>query len=300
LHTRLLSTWHGFRKEGVNTCTNTVNSTDIANRIVEAILAQKLQPGARLGEQALSMLFDCSRTLVREALMQLAARGIVTVSSRRGWYVVQPSQAEARETFEARRVIEMGLIRSAKPMAPAALKRLTEHLKEEQAALAGNDVGQRSYLLGDFHVCLAECLGNQLLADTLRDFTARTTLIAMLYQSTHDAHQSCAEHVAIVAALKAGDTAEAERLMDQHIGQVQSALNVQADTDPLAELRAALSPLGRTAPGTSTAPAAKGSKADSAKPLNPKARKQLTRLAATAGTDSPTTTPPDTYLGALL
>ena len=64
---------------------NRVTSSDIARRIVEAILAQKLMPGTRLGEQALSMLFDCSRTLVREALMQLAARGIVQVSSRRGW-----------------------------------------------------------------------------------------------------------------------------------------------------------------------------------------------------------------------
>lgn len=282
-----------------------MNSTDIANRIVEAILAQKLQPGARLGEQALSMLFDCSRTLVREALMQLAARGIVTVSSRRGWYVVQPSQAEAREAFEARRVIEMGLIRSAKPMAPAALKRLSEHLKEEQAALAGNDVGQRSYLLGDFHVCLAECLGNQLLADTLRDFTARTTLIAMLYQSTHDAHQSCAEHVAIVAALKSGNHAEAERLMDVHIGQVQSALNVQADTDPLAELRAALSPLGRATP-TAPIATAHDSKAETTRlaPEAPKARKTRARTARLAlpvtDTSSPTTNPPDTYLGALL
>ena len=279
-----------FSQRGINLKANTLNSTDIANRIVEAILAQKLQPGARLGEQALSMLFDCSRTLVREALMQLAARGIVTVSSRRGWYVVQPSQAEAREAFEARRVIEMGLIRSAKPMAPAALKRLSEHITEEQAALAGNDVGQRSYLLGDFHVCLAECLGNQLLADTLRDFTARTTLIAMLYQSTHDAHQSCAEHVAIVAALKSGNHAEAERLMDQHIGQVQSALNVQADTDPLAELRAALSPLGR--PAASAADASPG-----------KVRKTRLATAPTAATthatDS-TTPPPETYLGALL
>ena len=85
-----------------------MNSKDIADRIVEAILAQKLMPGTRLGEQALSMLFDCSRTLVREALMQLAARGIVQVSSRRGWFVVQPSKSEAREAFEARRVIETG------------------------------------------------------------------------------------------------------------------------------------------------------------------------------------------------
>jgi DNA-binding GntR family transcriptional regulator len=225
-----------------------VNSTDIANRIVEAILAQKLQPGARLGEQALSMLFDCSRTLVREALMQLAARGIVTVSSRRGWYVIQPSQLEAREAFEARRVIETGLIRSAAPLLPTALARLHHHLQEEQAALTASDIGQRSFLLGDFHVCLAECLGNQLLADILRDLTARTTLIAMLYQSRHDAHQSCEEHVYIVAALERGDHAEAERLTSLHIGQVQAALSVKADTDPLAELRAALTPLAASSP----------------------------------------------------
>ena len=227
-----------------------MTSSDIAERIVEAILAQKLAPGSRLGEQALSMLFDCSRTLVREALMQLAARGIVTVSSRRGWYVVQPSEAEAREAFEARRVIETGLIRSAAPMDPSRLDKLQRHLREEQEALAGSDVGRRSFLLGDFHVCLAECLGNQLLADTLRDFTARTTLIAMLYQSTHDAAQSCQDHVEIVQALAAGDTARAETLMARHIGQVQQALRLDtAAHDPLAELRAALAPVARPAAG---------------------------------------------------
>jgi DNA-binding GntR family transcriptional regulator len=221
-----------------------MTSSDIADRIVEAILAQKLAPGARLGEQPLSLLFDCSRTLVREALMQLAARGIVTVSSRRGWFVVQPSAGEAREAFEARRVIETGLIRSAGPMESVQLDRLRRHLHEEQQALVDSDVGRRSYLLGDFHVCLAECLGNQLLADTLRDFTARTTLIAMLYQSTHDAAQSCQDHVNIVQALEAGDTARAEALMAQHIGHVQQTLRLDtAATDPLAELRAALAPV---------------------------------------------------------
>ena len=60
-------------------------SADISERIMEAVMAQKLAPGSRLGEQQLAMLFDCSRTIVREALTRLAARGIVTVSSRRGW-----------------------------------------------------------------------------------------------------------------------------------------------------------------------------------------------------------------------
>jgi DNA-binding GntR family transcriptional regulator len=225
-----------------------VSSTDIAQRIIEAILAQRLAPGTRLGEQNLSMLFDCSRTLVREALVRLAARGIVTVSSRRGWYVVQPSHDEAREAFEARRVIETGLIRRHGAVDKAAIKRLRQHVKQEQAALKGSDVGQRSYLLGDFHVCLAECLGNQLLADTLRDYTARTTLIAMLYQSTHDAVQSCQDHVDIVEALERGDVAQAERLMEDHIGQVQAALRLAPVDDPLADLRQALAPVKPPAP----------------------------------------------------
>jgi DNA-binding GntR family transcriptional regulator len=50
--------------------------------VVEAILAQKLAPGERLGEQALAENFGVSRTMVREALMQLQARGFVEVQSR--------------------------------------------------------------------------------------------------------------------------------------------------------------------------------------------------------------------------
>lgn len=225
------------------------NASDISNRIIEAVMAQKLAPGSRLGEQQLAMLFDCSRTIVREALTRLAARGIVTVSSRRGWYVIEPSPSEAREAFEARRVIEMGLIRCTTEVSKSAIKKLKAHIKTERAAVKGTDVGLRSYLLGDFHVCLAECLGNSLLADTLRDFTARTTLIAMLYQSTHDAAHSCEEHGRIVQALEASDWTLAEQLMQNHIGHVQDALRLQpVSGDPLAELRSALSPVTESPP----------------------------------------------------
>jgi DNA-binding GntR family transcriptional regulator len=228
---------------------NMTNAAEISQRITQAVMAQQLEPGGRLGEQQLAMLFDCSRTVVREALMHLSARGIVTVSSRRGWYVIEPSLPEAREAFEARRVIELGLIRCAPKLSGAAVKKLKSHVRREQVAVKGDDVGLRSFLLGDFHVCLAECLGNQLLADTLRDFTARTTLIAMLYQSTHDATKSCQEHGAIVAALEANDLTLAERLMQEHIGSVQSALKLQAPSeDPLAGLRNALRPMVSRAP----------------------------------------------------
>lgn len=268
-------------------------ANDISNRIMEAVMAQKLAPGSRLGEQQLAMLFDCSRTIVREALTRLSTRGIVTVSARRGWYVVEPSQDEAREAFEARRVIELGLLHQLKARAvdPGALRQLKNHLAREKAALAGSDVGMRTYLLGDFHVCLAECLGNALLADTLRDYTARTTLIAMLYQSSHDAAQSCADHVRIVEALEAGDIDRAETLMAEHIGTVQAALRLQAQNDPLAELRDALAPVAKAPP-----PAAK---------KRPAVRKAMasTSPASPVSPASSTPSPSDdgsAYLGALL
>ena len=220
----------------------------IADRIVDSILAQKLAPGARLGEQQLADLFGVSRTIVREALARLAARGMVEVNSRRGWFVVQPSPDNAREAFAARQVIETGLLQSlARPLERAALKRLKQHLAQEKAAVAAADAGERSFLLGDFHVCLAECAGNSTLADILRDLTARTTLIATLYQSNHEAALSCREHAGIVAALERGDHPQAIDLMREHIENVAAHLSPSASPDPLSSLRAALSPVGRQA-----------------------------------------------------
>lgn len=181
----------------------------------------------------------------------------MTVSSRRGWYLIEPSLDEVREAFEARRVIEMGLIRCTTEVSKSAIKLLKRHISKERAAIKGNDAGLRSFLLGDFHVCLAECLGNTLLADTLRDFTARTTLIAMLYQSSHEAAHSCAEHAEIVTALELGEWAVAEHIMQRNIGNVQAALKLQYPAaDALAELRYALRPLTEDATQAPTSAAA--------------------------------------------
>lgn len=221
-----------------------INPTTIAERVVESILAQKLAPGERLGEQALADHFGVSRTMVREALMKLQTRGFVQVQSKRGWYVVQPSLEEAQDAFAARRIVEAGIIAAqGRPLA-SAIRHLRAHIAEEQRAIDGADAATRAFLLADFHVCLAQQLGQRLLCDVLRDLTARTTLAATLYQSSHDARQSCQEHAAIVAALETGDTERARALMMEHIGHVQQALQTDMPADPGAQgLRATLAPL---------------------------------------------------------
>ena len=114
----------------------------IADRIVDAILAGRLAPGQRLGEQALADLFGCSRTLVREAMARLSARGMVEVNARRGWFVVQPSLDEAREAFGARLALETGLLHGLDgPLPKAAIRQLKDHVAREQAAIRAADAG---------------------------------------------------------------------------------------------------------------------------------------------------------------
>lgn len=222
------------------------NQIQIAQQVVDSILAQKLAPGERLGEQELADLFGVSRTLVREALMMLQARGFVEVQPRRGWYVVEPSVEDAHDAFSARRVIEAGILASAvdegRPL-QAITRRLRAHIAEEQQAIDGADAATRAFLLADFHVCLAEVMGHRNLADILRDLTARTTLAATLYQSPLDAGASCTEHEAIVDALETGNVALARQRLLNHIGNVEAALNPGEPQSARDRLRDSLSPL---------------------------------------------------------
>ena len=197
----------------------------IAQRVVDSILARKIPPGERLGEQELAGLFGVSRTVVREALMQLQARGFVEVRPRSDWFVIEPSFDDALQTYAARRVIEPGMLHDTGKPLQSVLKRLRAHVAEERKAIATTDAATRSVLLADFHVCLADCLGNRFLTSMMVDLSARTTLVSALYQSTTDAQVSNDDHAAIVAALAAGDTARAADLMRRHIDTLTARLD---------------------------------------------------------------------------
>ncbi len=166
------------------------------------MLVRKLAPGSRLGAQQLAELFGVGSTRIREALTRLVTRGIVTVSARRGWYLIEPNQEDERDAFEARRVLELGRLGHAQRPSQDAIRKLRQNVEREHASLKDQDVATRGFLLGNFHICLCESFGNTLLADSLRDLTTRTTLTTMQYQSSHHAKQSYGKHIGIVAALE--------------------------------------------------------------------------------------------------
>ncbi|MGO6969583.1 GntR family transcriptional regulator [Rhizobium leguminosarum] len=223
----------------------------IEETIVSGILSAKIRPGTRLSENQLATLFSVSRTRVREAMMRLETRGIVHVSPRRGWFVVEPSAEEAIAVYEARRVIEAGLLRSMRVLTDEGSKALDVHLNEEKTAMAAGDRQRLTYLMGDFHIRIAELSGNAIIVDILRDLTARTILISMLYQSEFHAAQSHDGHCRIFEAMQAGDFVRAAELSMEHLDEVEMGLDLTTRPDPLSELRSSLSLPPKTVPSVS-------------------------------------------------
>lgn len=197
----------------------------IVNALTRAIVDHRLQPGSKLAEQKLADHFGVSRTLVRQALIQLAQNRLVTLEPARGAFVSAPSTDEARQVFAVRRMLEAEMARAfVRSSTPAHVKALKEHVAQERAALEGDDAAARNQLLGDFHVRMAELLGNEVLAQILRDLTSRCSLITLMYQSASAAEHSQEEHTQILKALAARDEERAVQLMTEHLQHVEESL----------------------------------------------------------------------------
>ena len=84
---------------------------EIVEKIYAAILEHRLAPGTKLGEDRLAGIFSTSRARVREVLARLANERVVDLVPQRGAFVAKPTVEQAADVFEARRLIEPGIVR---------------------------------------------------------------------------------------------------------------------------------------------------------------------------------------------
>jgi DNA-binding GntR family transcriptional regulator len=205
-----------------------MNSTPtgfIVESLTRAIVEHKLQPGEKLVEQKLADQFGVSRTLIRQALFKLSQNRLIRMEPARGAFVSAPSVAEAQQVFAVRRILESGMTRAfMQQVTPAQIKALKSHITKETSAIQRKDVAARTSLLGDFHVRMAQLMGNEVLAALLTDLISRCALITLMYQSSTDAEHSHDEHTAIVKAIEARDEEQAVALMSEHLLHVEQAL----------------------------------------------------------------------------
>ena len=126
-------------------------SQDVTASLREAILAGDLQPGERIGQDAIARQHGVSRVPVREALRQLETEGLVTQTPHAGARVASFGLDEVPELYQLRELIEPLVLRSS----VARLSDLQlDDLKVRMGQVMANQDNVQAWLLQDrlFHL----------------------------------------------------------------------------------------------------------------------------------------------------
>jgi DNA-binding GntR family transcriptional regulator len=199
---------------------------DVASQLRNYIFDGQLRPGSFIDEVTLCELWSISRTPLREALKVLTAEGLVRHEPRRGCFVNEVTQQDLDDIFPVIALLEGRCAFDATQRAtPADVQALEVwHQRLQQHAEAGriNDYYEANFAI---HEAIIQLANNKWLAQTI-DGLRKILKLARLQQlhAPGRLKQSLAEHLAIFAALKAGDAAGADTAMRNHLLQQREAL----------------------------------------------------------------------------
>lgn len=205
----------------------------IADRIEQMILSDTTQVQQKLpSEQTLASGFGVSRPVIREALMILKERGLVTPRQGGGSYITIPKTTQVMETvgrlalmrnigmedvLAVRIQLEAMAARlAAENAAPAQIKTLRD-INREMAEQKG-DLTQRVQLDLKFHKRIATLSGNKMLEVFVESMNG---LLAPMLKSSLCLPMANEDgirfHDRIVEALLSGDADKSERIIREHL-----------------------------------------------------------------------------------
>jgi DNA-binding GntR family transcriptional regulator len=207
---------------------------DVYERIREAILSRRFQPGERVDIPALAKTFDVSQMPVRQAIGRLADVGLVEIIPRSGTFIAQIDPREIAETFEVRCALERLACESAVGNAAAedlaAIQALVDAMDE---TVDDPDRRRRHEELNtEFHRRLVQLSGNRKLFQIYEDLEAHIK-IARVHSASEEwsarVVQEQAEHRVIVDALRRRQAGEMADALTNHIRRAQR--NLLADLE---------------------------------------------------------------------
>lgn len=206
---------------------------EISDKILGAVWEHRLPPGTKLVEEKLAAVFGVSRTKIRLALARLSHDGILTIEPNRGTFVSSPTVEQARQVFDARRLLEPALMRAlcSSGVRREQLQRLRKNIALEGEARSRNDRRATIRLSGEFHVLLAGLGQNAYVGRYMRELCSLTCLVIALYDAPGTPACPHHEHIAIVDALEARDAETACALMLEHLDHVENTLRLEMPAD---------------------------------------------------------------------
>lgn len=224
--------------------------------LVRDIESGALEPGSRLPtEQQLSTRLGVSRNVIREAIAQLRADGLVEARQGVGAFVLAPEQRASiridrqtlKEAGNIERLFELRSILETEAASLAATRRTPEQLAAIKAHLdrmGGEEKWEEGSIDADlaFHREIARATGNNYI-HTFISFVCeqirQTIYIARRTNPLHDlVRVNVDEHVRVYEALSRQDAAAAAEAMRAHIrGAAERAGVKTAQARPARRLR---------------------------------------------------------------
>ena len=177
------------------------------------------QPGeVRLDERQLAQDLGVSRTPVREAMAQLEREGFVRSVPRRGIFVVRKTKEEVIELITAWAALESMAARLITQIASeeeiATLRKM--FTKFENGELHAR-LDEYSEVNIEFHQAIIKMSRNRVLTDLAANLFTHMRMIRRQTIGEDDrADRSIRDHMNIIQALEARDTARAEELVRAH------------------------------------------------------------------------------------
>ena len=200
-----------------------------------AILNGEYAPKQRLVEIDLCERFSTSRFILRAALQELSAQGLVEFQRNRGARVREVSLEEAIEITEVRILLEGHLAaRAAERASRTDVAMLRGLVKDMRTAVGKSELLAYSDLNARLHASIRDIAAHETasrLLRQLRDQTVRHQFTLSLVPGRPAV--SLPQHEAIVIAVTARDPVAAEHAMHDHLQSVIWALQAL----PVATLR---------------------------------------------------------------
>lgn len=225
-------------------------SASIARQIETQILDGDLEPGDKLRQQQIGETLGVSRTPVREALLLLQARGLLTMTPNRGAVVRKMTRRDVAETYQVRAELEaLAAALAAERVNPRDLRELTDlqqRLDESAETLLRNygsgdestiNMSDARYAWIDtndqFHEVILRISRCNRLVDTVKYVLStlpRTLTWLANEQDRTVLNHYGDEHRRMIAALEAHDAEAARREAHSHVMHARELMLDWLDT----------------------------------------------------------------------
>lgn len=201
---------------------------NIVNYIFDAIFSKNMRPGMKLSESVLAKEFNMSRDTIRKAFSQLQNMGIITYKKNQGYFVTTLNKQDTLDIFEARNIIESGVITSIMQkfaLGELDLSMLKSEIETEKFYKVSLRNGEYVKSSCDFHLNLALLTGNDFLINALKPLILLSILAALIYEDENTHFCSYDEHAQLIRAIESNNIDHAKSIMNTHLHNCVEILN---------------------------------------------------------------------------